>query len=236
MKLNIFRDAGIAGILLVASWATFRDQIQSTVNYWRLPRHMQIALGEMHQRSVLGKMIDDAGGDPDTEELYKSWNFGQSNPRVVEYLKAIGIDDGTDADGYCAGLVVWALNHGGARDNYPHTNSSYLWNALAKGCPPKVGDIVAMQGSYKDATTGKVDPFRHVTFFLRSNNDGTIDVLGGNQRYEVNIRSTSSLDVLGYIPVTYAPHDRWYYPRKVLRWLTHPFRKHQKPVTAWSSK
>jgi hypothetical protein len=237
MKLKVFRDASIAGIVLAAaSWSTFRHQIQSTVDYWRLPRHMQIALGEMHQRAILEKMVDDAGGDSSTKEIYGVWNSEQSNPRIKEYLRAIGVDDGSDIVGYCAGFAVWSMNHGGAIDNYPHTNSSYLWDALIVGSPPKIGDVVNMQGQYKDPVTDKVERFGHISFYYGSNNDGTINILGGNQRYEVNIKTVSSIDVLGYVPVTYAPHDRWYYIRKALRYLTHHWRNPNRPARLWSSK
>ena len=116
----------------------------------------------------------------------------QDNPVIEQYFKDIGAGFVTDDDtAWCACFMNWCLLKAGKP-------SSSLLNArqfLTYGMPtdtPQLGDIVVL---WRISPTSN---YGHVAFYVSKNLDGTINLLGGNQDNQVEIKAFSTNQVLAY--------------------------------------
>lgn len=135
-----------------------------------LPKHLQIAFGELGQAEIVG--ISD-------------------NPRIVEYQKTTktNIKSMSDEVPWCSSFVNWVLVQSGFKGTDMANARSFLsWGkSLDK---PKIGDIVIFSRGN--------EPWQgHVAFFLDKSN-GLVFVLGGNQSNRVGINGYQEGMVLGY--------------------------------------
>lgn len=117
-----------------------------------------------------------------------------NNPVVQQYYEEAGSGKQPDSVPWCAAFVGAMLHRAGVKGSGLLAARSYLnWGkALQK---PTQGCIVVFQ-------RGSSSWLGHVAFFVRTNPDGTIQVLGGNQGDKVSYANFSTnsrfLKVLGY--------------------------------------
>lgn len=111
------------------------------------------------------------------------------NPRIVEYHHSTTLDAGSaslDETPWCSSFVNWCVERAG----YAGTDSAWARSWLNWGVPtaqPTVGTIAIFTR----------DGGGHVGFYV-SENEGEVQVLGGNQRDAVNIAHYPKKDLLGY--------------------------------------
>jgi uncharacterized protein (TIGR02594 family) len=151
------------------------------------PRHIQVALNELHQRTVLKVPI-----------MYQ-------NGRIIEYCKVLDKKPSSDdAEGYCAAFTLWCLDKAGIGSGFPRSAYGYAWTHLMVGTPPKEGDLVFCAK----------DGVGHVGFLYRMRDNGTFDILGGNQNSEVCLyQKISTQFILSFVTVDYDHGEdikRWY--------------------------
>ena len=119
------------------------------------------------------------------------WAEG-SNPKVVAYYRDAGHPEVRDDDvAWCAAFVGAMLKRAGLKGTGKLTARSYLdWGIHVEPDEIQVGDIVIFQRG-GSAWQG------HVGFAAGKPKNGAIDVLGGNQRDQVNIARQSMTAFLG---------------------------------------
>ena len=118
------------------------------------------------------------------------WSNGH-NPKVLQYFADVGhswVQD--DETAWCAAFVGAMLKRAGMAHTGKLNARSYLdWGDPVQN--PKVGDIVVFW-------RGRPDDWRgHVGFYV-GESETHIDVLGGNQRNQVNVMPYSKDRLLGY--------------------------------------
>lgn len=161
------------------------------------PGHIKVAIGEMHQRSIVERLVGMAK-TPDQAATIRRDFSRLSNKRVQEYLNTINQGQEDDSFPYCSAFVVWCLKEAHAKDTYPHNAFFIPWIEQASGAPPELGDVVLMAIKENDGSVTN-----HIAFFWGYANDGNIQILGGNQGYEVSIVERPPNEVIGYVKVRY---------------------------------
>src|SRR5690606_6271676 len=116
-----------------------------------------------------------------------------SNPEVEKYIKSCnGGNNLNDETPWCSGFVNWCAKQAGA--SHTDSLSARSWLKIAN-VPnnPQVGDVVILwRGESDDGVAG------HVGFYVSKNEDGTINILGGNQSDKVTIQTYPQNRILGY--------------------------------------
>lgn len=113
-----------------------------------------------------------------------------NNPQVQQYYVEAGAGKLPDSVPWCAAFVGAMLKRSGVAPSGFLAARSYL-NWGKKLSKPTLGAIVVFRRASNPAQG-------HVAFFNRSNGDGTIRVLGGNQSDAVNYANYAAAKVLGY--------------------------------------
>jgi TIGR02594 family protein len=110
-----------------------------------------------------------------------------NNARVREFHATTGLNAGGNTP-WCSSFVNWVLaQHGIKGTNNAWAQSWANWGVDAGG--PVVGSVVVFRWS---SSTG------HVGFVHSVNSDGSINVLGGNQRDSVRISRFNTSQIIGY--------------------------------------
>jgi uncharacterized protein (TIGR02594 family) len=114
----------------------------------------------------------------------------ENNPVVQQYYVEAGSGKQPDAVPWCAAFVGAMLHRAGIKGSGFLAARSYLtWGKPLQ--KPTQGCVVVFQ-------RGNSQWQGHVAFFVRTNPDGTIRVLGGNQGDKVSYGNFSTKKVLGY--------------------------------------
>ena len=118
------------------------------------------------------------------------WRDG-NNPKVVAYFKDsgnAGVKD--DETAWCAAFVGAMLKRAGGKGTGKLTARSYLeWGSPVDRANARPGDIVVFK-------RGNSSWQGHVAFFVKDRGD-VINVLGGNQSNEVNVKGYGAASLLG---------------------------------------
>lgn len=102
----------------------------------------------------------------------------KSTPRVLEYLRACGINEGDDTP-WCSAFVNWCCLVSGIKGTNSAAARSWLdWGQDANG---QQGDIVVYWRGSREGWQGHVGIVDHVDV------DGSVHTLGGNQGDMVSI-------------------------------------------------
>ena len=115
-----------------------------------------------------------------------------SNPRVMEYLKTVGLASSDDIS-WCAAFVNWCTIKAGINSRPARAASARSW--LEVGAPVTVaatGDLVIFWRESSHSWKG------HVGIFIRPAPQDGVYVLGGNQGGRVGIAAYPARQVLGY--------------------------------------
>lgn len=118
-------------------------------------------------------------------------NEGDQKAALSDYLNTGGqnLDPATTA--WCAAFVNATLNQSGAQGTNKLNARSYLdWGTPVD--EPQRGDVAVFSRGDPNGWQG------HVGFFDGYNDDGTIRVLGGNQKDAVSIASYDANSLLGF--------------------------------------
>jgi uncharacterized protein (TIGR02594 family) len=130
---------------------------------------------------------------------YALQEFGQretasastSNPRVVEYLRAGGVSNGSDEIAWCSGFVNWCMEQAGIRGTVRANARSWLtWGGLCLA-RPTYGAITVLWRVSPTSWKG------HVGFYVGTEGDDLI-LLGGNQGSAVSLKGYPKDRLLGY--------------------------------------
>lgn len=119
------------------------------------------------------------------------WAGGEHNPKVLRYFQEVGhgwvVDDET---AWCAAFVGAMLERAGMTSTRALDARSYEdWGEATSD--PQEGDLVVFWRESADSWKG------HVGFYV-SREGNVINVLGGNQRNQVNISQYPAKRVLSY--------------------------------------
>ena len=122
--------------------------------------------------------------------------LNEGNPEEAQTLAAFisrntGLEINPAKTAWCAAFVDAVLGAGGSKGTGNLAAKSYLdWGVSV--AEPQVGDVVVL---WRDSpTSGK----GHVGFYMGTNADGTIKILGGNQSDKVSTSNYSADKVLGF--------------------------------------
>jgi uncharacterized protein (TIGR02594 family) len=122
--------------------------------------------------------------------------LNEGNPEEAQTLAAFisrntGLEINPAKTAWCAAFVDAVLGAGGSKGTGSLAAKSYLdWGVSV--AEPQVGDVVVL---WRDSpTSGK----GHVGFYMGTNADGTIKILGGNQSDKVSTSNYSADKVLGF--------------------------------------
>lgn len=126
-----------------------------------------------------------ARGEIGTKEI----TSGGYNPRVLEYLKTVGLNR---MDAWCSAFVAWCLKSGGA--SITGITAAARSNVNAS-CYEKIQD--PLHGCVAVFSRGS-DPSKGHVGFVESIQGGKIKIIGGNQSDAVNIRGIPTGRLLGY--------------------------------------
>ena len=139
----------------------------------------------MSDKTLLQRVLDIA-----KEEIgVKEYPGSQSNPRILEYQRAMRPKVLQDEVPWCAAFVNWVLAQAGiAGTGSPMARSFLKWGEPLKS--PVSGCVVILKRG--------IAPLGHVGFFVRRSRIGFVDILGGNQSDQVKISTFRERDVLGY--------------------------------------
>lgn len=116
----------------------------------------------------------------------------QNEPRILQFFKDIGagfIKD--DETAWCACFMNWCLKQAG-RPFSALLNARQFLTYGSITTTPKLGDIVVLWRISPQSSYG------HVGFFISKNKNGTINILGGNEDNQVEIKAFASSQVLQY--------------------------------------
>lgn len=134
------------------------------------------------------KLLDIAGGYVGETEIHGA----QDNPKIVAMFKKSGaawVDD--DETPWCAAFVGAVLNDAGIKGTNKLNARSYLdWGVVVD--QPQSGDVVVFWRGNREGWQG------HVAFYVRTDPNGDIVVLGGNQGDAVSVKPYSKSRLLGY--------------------------------------
>jgi uncharacterized protein (TIGR02594 family) len=111
--------------------------------------------------------------------------------QIKEYLKNGGVNLDPVTTAWCAAYVNSTLAQAGYQGTGSNMARSFL-NYGQKVDQPQKGDLAVFQRGDPNG------PFGHVGFFDGLNPDGTIRVLGGNQKDAVNYSNYGADKLLGY--------------------------------------
>ena len=117
-----------------------------------------------------------------------------SNPRVLEYLKTVGLGS-DDETSWCSAFLYWATGKAGINDRPARSKASARsWLTVGQAVTePKTGDIVIY---WRESITSWKG---HVGMFMRWSDDKQkIYTLGGNQTNRVSIALYDANKVLGF--------------------------------------
>lgn len=131
-----------------------------------IPKHISVAIGELGTKEILGD---------------------EHNPRILEYLKSVGLP-GRDEIPWCAAFVNWCLKEAGFNGTGKGLAKSYL--SWGMECGPSIGAIAIMNRGV-DHTKG------HVSFVLQDNGD-FVYTIGGNQRDSVTITTVLRKNIISF--------------------------------------
>lgn len=113
------------------------------------------------------------------------------NPRILEYLRSVGVDNPTDETPWCSAFVNWVLSISGIEGtNKPNARSWLDW-----GLPYSIPVYGAIAVLWRESV---VSWKGHVGFFLKMVDSNTVRLLGGNQLNSVCAMDYSTSCVLGY--------------------------------------
>ena len=118
------------------------------------------------------------------------------NKRIIQYAKEAGFDwVDSDEIAWCSIFVNWvALKAGVERTNLATARS---WLDIGEWVKePEIGDIVVFK-------RGNSKWQGHVGLFVNYAENGDINVFGGNQWNQVNIKDYKKDDFLGFIRLSY---------------------------------
>ena len=115
------------------------------------------------------------------------------NPVVMEMYASVGHDwVEHDSVAWCAAFVGHCLERAGLRSTRKLNARSYLdWGVPVDLADAQEGDVVIFSRGDPSGWQG------HVGFFVRKVGASTIEVLGGNQSDAVNIKRSSTRNLLG---------------------------------------
>ena len=114
-----------------------------------------------------------------------------SNAKVLRYFKEIGQTWVKDDDtAWCAAFVNWCIKQSAGYGTGSLSARSFLSYGL-KTTTPELGDIVVLWRISRES------PYGHVGFYINETKD-FINILGGNQSGEVNIKSFAKTQLLDY--------------------------------------
>lgn len=125
------------------------------------------------------------------ELLAAQIGHGEADAAIQDYLKTGGQNLDPRVTAWCAAAVNASLAQGGQQGTGSNMARSFLNWGQGVDTPQK-GDLAVFQRG--DAN----GPYGHVGFFDGYNEDGSIRVLGGNQKDGVNISSYSPDKLLGF--------------------------------------
>lgn len=136
-----------------------------------IEKAFHIAMKELGQTEIVGKA---------------------DNPRIIEYLKAVDINDEItlhDEIAWCSAFVNWCIQQAGGKGTRQAAARSWLnWGKSVE--KPEVGDIVIFRRPPSKW-------MGHVGFVYEVGPLG-YKVLGGNQSNQVCLKNYSSSKVLGF--------------------------------------
>ena len=116
-----------------------------------------------------------------------------NNPQILNYAFEAGLNnDGTDEFAWCSIFMNWLAGKAGLEKSNKVNARSWLTVGLEIS-QPAIGDIVVFWRGARTGWKGHVGIFYGFT-----NNNTSVNVLGGNQNNGVNIKSYSAHRVLGY--------------------------------------
>lgn len=115
------------------------------------------------------------------EQGVKEWSGAQDNPRILEYLKSVGIGGGLlkDETAWCAAFTYWCLWKAG----YPGQRSGRVsdWWGWGRAIGPTYGALCIMQPLTVDqASSGHIG-------FLHAMDETNVWLLSGNSANQVRI-------------------------------------------------
>lgn len=116
----------------------------------------------------------------------------QDNPIIENYFKEIGAGFVTDDDtAWCACFMNWCLLKSGKKSSSLLNARQFLtYGNVTKS--PQLGDIVVL---WRISLTSY---YGHVGFYISTNKDGSINILGGNEDNSVKVKTFSASQVLSY--------------------------------------
>lgn len=116
----------------------------------------------------------------------------QNEPVVLKYFKDIGAGWVTDDEtSWCACFMNWCLMKAGRQYSSALNARQFLTYGSATKSP-KLGDIVVLWRISPTSAYG------HVAFYISTNKNGTINLLGGNEDNQVEVKAFSPYQVLQY--------------------------------------
>lgn len=132
-----------------------------------------------------------SGGGAAIDSAASVLGLASNSGALRKYLQdgGVGLDPSTTA--WCAALVNSAIAHSGGTGSGSNLARSFL-NVGTAVTDPQRGDLAVFGRGGRGSGKG------HVGFFDHANDNGTIDVLGGNQSGEVNHSDFSTRNLLGY--------------------------------------
>ena len=153
-----------------------KDQVEMSLEGERLPSHnekiLKIALNELGVKEIKGP---------------------GNNARVVEYHRYASKSDKVDQPDdvpWCSSFCCFVMEKAGLVSTNSLMARSWLKWGLSTKKDPMAGDVVIFWRGNVASWKG------HVGIYLRTNADGSIVTLGGNQKDEVNITTYSSRKLL----------------------------------------
>lgn len=112
----------------------------------------------------------------------------KNTPRILEYHQATSLKATNDETAWCSAFVSWCLEKAG----YKSTHSAWAKSYLKYGTElkfPKLGCICVFTRGPQSG---------HVAFYISTNKDGSLKVLGGNQSNSVCVQDHSKSTLLSY--------------------------------------
>lgn len=115
-----------------------------------------------------------------------------NDPTILKYFRDIGAGWTQDDDvSWCACFVNWCLFKAGRKYSSALNARQFLTYGTAT-TTPKLGDIVVLWRISPTSAYG------HVGFYISTNKDGSINMLGGNEDNSVKIKAYPSYQLLSY--------------------------------------
>lgn len=172
----------------------FGDKTESAVKFFQSKNGLEEdgVAGPLTQAKLFGKTAS-TSEDPKWIIRAKSQIGvkevrGGENPQIIAYDSATTLKAKEDEVAWCSAFVCWCLEQSGIKSN----QNAWAQSQATFGKPlskPQYGCIVVFRWSVESG---------HVGFYMGTNSDGSIKVLGGNQSDSVRYSNFGTGSVIAY--------------------------------------